>query len=313
MAQATKKTTAPEKKAVATTPSKAARPEPEKLPVAAAGSESLPDFMKGDVGKGTEGISHEDFEVPRLKLIQGLSPELEEYNELRAGNFFHTATETIFDEAIRVVPVFLDRQYILWNPREVGGGILARTNDGVHWNPPNGKFNAKLDKKDGGQEVTWETARTVKQSGLADWGSMNPEDPKSPPAATLMYNFVLAFPDFPDLPPAVLTFQRSAIRFGRRFNTRLKTMRAPIYGMIFSLSSATAVNKVGNKFYVPNIAGGGYVKEKPQYELYKGLYESFAAAGLNIRDMENLQDDPTPDDGEGSGEAEGGEEDKPAY
>ena len=38
---------------------------------------SAPAFMRDDSGKGTEHLGRGDLEMPRLKLIQGLSPELE--------------------------------------------------------------------------------------------------------------------------------------------------------------------------------------------------------------------------------------------
>ena len=50
--------------------------------------DAIPDFMKEDIGsrQGTENFGAEDMETPRLKLIQALSPELQEYSDLRAGN-----------------------------------------------------------------------------------------------------------------------------------------------------------------------------------------------------------------------------------
>lgn len=252
---------------------------------------AVPSWMAKDVGRGLENIGTEDLEIPRLKLIQGLSPELEQYNKLRPGHFFHTAAEHIFDKPFRVVPVYMDRRYILWNPREAGGGILARADDGVHWAPAGKEFTVKLDKKDGGATVKWKTAKTVAESGLAEWGSMDPNDTDSAPAATLMYSFVLAFPDHPDLMPAVLSFQRSSIKVGRRFNTKLKTIRAPMFGLIFEISSMKDTNPNGDSFQNIQITGAGLVGDETAYKNYKGLHESFASKGLAIKDLENAQDD----------------------
>src|SRR5690242_5093707 len=103
------------KAAVKTKPSVPAKIKPASTDLA------MPDYMKGDVGKGTEGIGRDDMEQPRLKLMQGLSPELKEYDDLRAGMFFHPMAEHIFDKPFRAVIIFVDRRYILWNPREAGG------------------------------------------------------------------------------------------------------------------------------------------------------------------------------------------------
>lgn len=268
-------------------------------------SASVPAFMKNDLGMGKENIGKDDIEIPRLKLIQGLSPELETYNDLKAGYYLHTASETIFDQPFRAVPIFMDRQFILWRPRDAGGGILARAPDGIHWQPGEGEFTVKLDKKDGGATVTWKMAKTVQQSGLANWGTMDPNDPNSPPAATLMYNFVLAFPDEPDLMPAVLTFQRSSIKMGRRFNTKLKTVRAPLFGCVFTFSSFDDSNGSGQGFKNVNVTGAGMVEDPALYDQYKAYHQSLAEKGLQIKDVDTLGDE----DASGRNEAddEGGE------
>lgn len=273
------------------------------------GSASLPAHMRDDAGMGKENIGQADMDIPRLKLMQGLSKELTLYDGLKAGHFFHTATEAIFDEPIRVVPIFMDKQYILWRPLEDGGGILARAPDGVHWQPSSGTFKVKLDRKDGGGEAEWKMAPTVQESGLANWGTMNPRDSNSPPAATLMYNFLLAFPDDPDQLPAVLTFQRSSIKIGRKFMTKLKTVRTPLFGSVFTLSSFEDHNSANQDFFNINMVGAGVVEDRDLYQYYKDLHMSLADKGLNIRDVETLQDEDR--DGPGSGDEQSG--DRPGY
>lgn len=265
-----------------------ARRESAPLPSAAAVA-SLPAFMRQDADLGKENIGKDDIEIPRLKMMQGLSPELQEYDGLKSGYFFHPAAEFIFDAPFKAVPIFMDQRYILWRPRDVGGGILARADDGVHWSPSSGEFTVQLDKKDGGDTVTWKLAPTVAQSGLANWGTMNAKDPNSPPAATLMYNFLLAFPDEPDLMPAVLSFQRSSIKMGRRFNTKLKTVRAPIFGTVWEFRSVEDHNSTGKDFFNIDVRSAGLVEDQAQYEMYRAMYETFSQKGLNIKDIEGLQ------------------------
>ena len=272
---------------------------------------SVPAFMKKDIAAGVTGkenIGNEDIEIPRLKLMQGLSKELESYDELRAGNFFHTASEMIFDEPFEIVPIYLDRSYILWKPRDAGGGILARATDGIHWSPSSGEFTVQLDRKDGGNTVTWKLAKTVQQSGLANWGTMNPSDSNSPPAATLMYNVVCAFPEHPDLMPAALTFQRSSIKIGRRFNTKLKTVRTPLFGLKFKVSAFDDTNSRSQSFKNVLIHGAGLVEDEHMYNNYKMMHEGLRQTGLKIKDLDSIQDEDA-----GSNEGDGEETGAPAY
>jgi hypothetical protein len=295
---------APEPERTAAHPAPAVR---KAAPPPAEVLNQLPAHMRDDVDMGKEGIGQQDMDLPRLKLIQGTSKELQLFDDLRPGHFFHTASETIFDDAFRVVPIFMDRQYILWRPLEDGGGILARTLDGQHWNPAVGEFKVKLDRKDGGDEVIWKVANTVEQSGLANWGPMNPKNNDSPPAATLMYNFLLAFPDYPDLMPAVLTFQRASIKVGRKFMTKLKTVRTPLFGSVFELSSVEDHNSANQDFKNISIVGAGVVEDPDLYQMYKDLHLSIAGKGLSIKDIDTLQGETEADDGEG------GDAGKPAY
>lgn len=265
---------------------------------------NVPAHMRADMDAGKSAIGHEDMEIPRLKLMQGTSKELENYNELRSGNFFHTAAEEIFAEPFRAVVIFMERKYLLWRPLESGGGILARADDGVHWSPSSGEFEVKLDKKDGGHTVKWRVASTVEQSGLAKWGTMNPNDPNSPPAATLMWNYVLAFPDQPDLMPAVLTFQRTSIKEARRLNTKIKTVRTPLFGSIYEFASYEDNNAASQRFYNISVRGAGLVEDENLYEQYKALHQQFVNIGLNIKDIESTQEDTVHGDetgDEGSG------------
>lgn len=249
-----------------------------------------PAFMQDDINRGKENISAEDIEIPRLVLIQALSPQLEEYNKLRPGNFFHSGAEHIFAEPFRAVPIYYERRFMLWRPRDDGGGILARSDDGVHWSPPDTEFNVKLDKKDGGQNVTWATSNTVEASGLAEWGSTNPKDPRSPPAATKMLSFLLGFPDHhPELGPAALTFQRSSIKVGRKFLTKIKTIRAPIFGMVFEFGPADDKNGSGQKYFNIGVKGAGLLQDRDLYDYYRGLNDNFQKTGIKIRDEEALQ------------------------
>lgn len=277
-------------------------------------SNDVPDWMKKDVGKGTENIAPEDIDTPRLRLIQALSPELQQFNDLRAGNFFHPAAEHIFTKPFEVVTLYYDRRFILWQPRDAGGGILARADDGIHWSPPNTKFQVKLDKKDGGQTVTWETAKTVQESGLAEWGSMNPSDPNSAPAATRLLNFLFAFPANPELMPAVFSFQRSSIKIGRKLLAKIKTVRAPLYGMKWLMSSFIDTNRVGQDFHNIQIQGAGLIQDKDQYEQYKGLHEQFSQSGINVKDIEGLRDEDVeaPESVDDESETKGGAK-RPRY
>lgn len=278
----------------ATTTARSSGKPPNKPPanmLAKRGSGAVTPDYGDDAGLGKENLDQSDLEIPRIKLIQALSPELTQFDYLRPGMLWHTAAEQVIEQPFIGVPIYVDKRYILWNPRDSGGGILARADDGVHWSPSNSEFAVKLDKKDGGGLVKWKTRKTVQESGLAEWGSMNPQDPNSPPAATLMYSYVLGFPEL-DLPVAVISFQRSSVRIGRQLNTKIKTVRAPLFAMKFAFSSADAKNKVGQEFKNFQFQGAGLLQpDDPLYLEYRGMNREMTERGLQIKDLESAQDE----------------------
>lgn len=274
---------------------------------------AAPPFMKQDSGKGMENLKASDLEIPRLILLQSLSPQVTEGDE-RPGTFYHTILEEAIGEKgqpLRIVPIFADIKFILWRPRHEGGGILARADqgpDGEHnWVPANQVFEVKP-YKDRPTTVKWETKDTVRESGLDKFGSMDPADPNSQPAAVKMWNFVVVLPDHAHLGPMVLTLQRGGAKTGANFSSKLKFdgNGAPAFGQVFEMN-AKMDNTGSGDFYNLGFTKVGYVENEDEYNTYKSLYERFSKDGVKIKDLEGAQDDNDGATGKQKGKlAEGG-------
>ena len=241
----------------------------------------IPDFMKGMAGKGTESLSSDAIQPPRIKLMQAISPELEEYDGLKAGDWLNTVTGENYGPTVKIIPCYLTEAYFLFAPRVPGspGGLLARANDGVHWNPANKDFEVTVDKK--GRKVTWTTADTVAKSGLAAWGTSDPDDESSPPAATHAINCMLLLAENVDEGPMVLSFMRSGIKTGKKFAGNLKLSRVPSFGRIFELSSVN-VDGPSGKYLEPRIKADGFVADEQLFKQAQDLYEAARDRGLAV-------------------------------
>ena len=246
---------------------------------------SLPAFVQEYARLGTLDVG--DLEIPRLKLLQASSAELSEFNNAKEGEFWHSLIHESLGSIVRICPIYIDWRFVLWRPREAGGGILARADDGKHWTPADTEFTFKLRS---GHEVKWRTARTVTASGLDKRGSYNPSNPNSPPAATRMYSIVCSFPDRQSLPPAVVTLQRAANKVATKLIGILKTQRAPSFGLIFEMASFKDKSSPG-KFYNYAFEMVGPVEHKPFYEENFAQYRFFMEHGLKVKDLEGAQED----------------------
>lgn len=86
--------------------------------------------MFADAHLGFEETSQESFAIPFLVILQKNSPQVDEdsgdfIKGAKAGSFFNTATNEIFDskEGVKVIPCHYMRQMVEWVPRDAGGGF----------------------------------------------------------------------------------------------------------------------------------------------------------------------------------------------
>ena len=74
------------------------------------------------VETGFEEMNADDLQLPRLKLLQAMSPELENDDALRAGHILNSVTGDWWpsDQGVKVIPCVYHKTYVEWAP--VGSG-----------------------------------------------------------------------------------------------------------------------------------------------------------------------------------------------
>jgi hypothetical protein len=93
----------------------------ESLPV------PLPD-QSNQVGRGSEGVGINDLIIPRLSMIQDLSPQRKKNDPAyipgaEEGMIFNTVSRQLYGNKIFVVPVYYRKEWVLWKDRLKGGGF----------------------------------------------------------------------------------------------------------------------------------------------------------------------------------------------
>lgn len=263
----------------------------------------LPAHLQKYAGKGAVGLSNldnDDMEIPRLKLLQALSAEVTA-GKGKPGQFFHTVSEQVFDaDQLTITPIFVWKSYILWKPRHQGGGILARAMDGKHWAPAVGQWDVQPIKDVPSIKATWKVAETVEASGLAEWGSSNPSDSNSQPAATKMINLLVYIHEFPHLSPCVITLQRSANKVAKKLTGKFKLSNLPTYAQQLVMKSITERNSNNQEFFNYSFEANGLVEDAEQFEAFEAMYNNFSKSGVNIKDLEGLQGEE-PEQASGAG------------
>lgn len=192
-----------------------------------------PDYLKDANSDRLGNLGQGDYKIPRILMLQALSPEIKTFQgEAIPGEFWHNGASRSLGNEFNFVPVLVNKRVILWRPRHEGGGMLAFSRDSINWDMgANKTFEVTLRSKDK-NVVKWATGKNVPTSGLLDWGSSNPDEENSAPAATLIYEYLCYLPDYPELSPCLFGVTKTALPAGKQLNTSLFMLRKPSASVI---------------------------------------------------------------------------------
>jgi hypothetical protein len=71
-------------------------------------------------------ITQEDMRLPRISLIQAMSPSAQDGTH-KSGDLVNTLTQEVLASPVILIPCFVFKNVIKWRPRSEGGGIIYRT------------------------------------------------------------------------------------------------------------------------------------------------------------------------------------------
>lgn len=241
------------------------------------GDSNLPAHLRGGKQSSFGNIDSTDLIVPRVKLLQATSPEVEAYDNAKTGQFWHTLAEQPMGnpkEGLPFIPLVLKKEIVLWAPRGDDRGILARSSDCIHWDDgfANMEFEVKL--KDVKEPIKYYTKGSVAESGLDKFGSLNPANPDSRPAASLTYRMLFYFPDFPDISPALIINTRGSVAAAKQLISKIEMKPVDHYGQMYKM---VATDEVGDEGPYKGLkyVSAGYVEDEAHFARAKELYEKF--------------------------------------
>lgn len=271
---------------------------------------AVPSFMAGaDSGKDSYDAS--DLIIPRVALLQGISPPVMQ-GLAENGQFWHTINEVALGDGLRVTPLLHRKQWTLWRPLHAGGGVIARASDGAHWDAD---FDVEVAPyKEMPKKLVRYAAKkgdvVSREIGLGAWGSADPENSDSGPAATLSHIFLFRALDFLDLGPFIVFLQKSSERVAKQLLTKIHTDRAPIYGQVLEMGHVTESNKAGQEYNQYTFRKDGWVMDEPTFREFEREHQLYKTTSFRTND-EDAQDEGGPgDNGGGAGSGTDDKEDK---
>lgn len=260
---------------------------------------NIPDHLRQFAKTKIGNIDTSDLVIPRVKLLQALSPELTEFQNAKVGTFWHTIGSQNLGSELLGIPIVIKKSYILWAPRNDDRGILARAMDGIHWDPPNAEFTVK--PKGSSQSVTYYTKETVAESRLDQFGSSVPGDSQSVPAASLTYNMLWYLPEFPDLSPSVIINTRSSIKPMQQLLSKIDSKPVAHFAQMYKIGVVLAKGAEG-PYYNYVYTGAGYADEH-EAGITAQMFNRFREAAWQANEeMADTNEDSRPARGPGNPE-----------
>jgi len=214
--------------------------------------EALPAYLKDNSGpaRGSEQAGVDDIVLPRLLLLQQLSPQIdsdsENYiEEAKAGDVVNSLTGEVYGREVLIVPVYFRKEYIVWKDRQKGGGFC-------------GAFKTPGEAKQAVLEL---------DPPLSDY---NIED-----TAT---QFVLIVKKDGSLEQAVLSMSRTKLACSRKLQSFIRMTEADSFASQYALQSVSAQSDKG-KYFTLSVKPKGFVPEEVYYageSVYKAITEQDA-------------------------------------
>jgi len=238
---------------------------------------NLPAYLQGQQGKTSKlgNVDSSDIIIPRVKLLQSTSPEVEAYDKAKVGKFWHTLAEENLGDTLNIVPIFMKKEVVVWAPRGDDRGILARSSDCVNWDAGFENLDFEVRLKNVKEPFKFNTKDNVAQSKLLEFGQVN-GDPDSKPYAALTYRFMFLFPDFLELGPAIIINTRSAIKPAKALISKIELRPHDHYAQQYVMGTTDETSDDGPYKGYKYTADGfppeaAYNKAKELYALYKDV------------------------------------------
>lgn len=233
------------------------------------------EITKRDLRGHSGNVSNEEMIIPRVKLMQALSPEVqEEGSDLKQGVIINSLTKTPFLKT------------------EKGAHLFIPILRSVNWV----KFNPRSEK-----DPDFDPAF---EPGAIIWRSNDPNDPKviaegewrgeKPPRATKFINYLCHFLGC-DI-PVLLSFAKTSFKAGRTLTTFTELVHAndAIFKWAYLLQSKKEQNPQGQSYYVYSVSEGGPASAEA-FERAEMWYETYSRREVKAEeehDEEPLAVDP---------------------
>lgn len=205
----------------------------------------LPEHLKNSLGKGNENVTTDDMSVPRLNILQTLSPQCDEdkaeYVEGAKSGLFHNSVTNELFESVYVLNLFYKKTFAVFNKRTVGTKAF------------HGTFESREDAE-----------ATLQEKGI----NLDTVDI----VATGNHYCLLLDEEGKPKSPILLSLSSTKLRISDNWNSQLRMLDTDRFGSVWQLSTSKETNTKGS-WYNLSINNVGYAPK----DLYAAGEEAYNA------------------------------------
>lgn len=240
----------------------------DQLPTAQQGNTSvavvdqMPDFLRDKQGgaRGRENVGADDLVIPRLELVQDLSPARKKADPnyipgAEEGMLYNNVTRELYGTDVLVIPVGYVKEWLLWKDRNKGGGF-------------GGAFPTEQDA-------------IAAQRGMEDGEDYEVVD-------TGQQFCILIKPDG-TMEEIVVSMAKSKAKVSRKWNSLIRIANGDSFSRVYKLSAVADKNKQNQDFYNFSVAPAGFPTEaayRKAEEMYKAMMAGSVRADRSQDDSE---------------------------
>lgn len=194
--------------------------------------------VNDNIPMGFEDEEADDFIIPRVKVIQALSPERKE-KIANEGDIINSLTKERLNGKV-FVPVFKFNNNILWRERSEGGGIACIARDGRVGSMSDG------------------TTLMCAQCRKCEFDNSK-QGRDAIPTCTKYINFFGFFAG--ERMPIILSFSKTSYNEGKKLYSLAKVTMSNMWNYGYTLSEKL-MSKSSNEWYVPVMTAAGPTSEE---------------------------------------------------
>ncbi len=223
-----------------------------------------PDYMGSDAARGSEEVTIQDITIPRLSMVQDLSPQRKKNNAeyiegCEEGMLFNTVTLQLYPDPVLFVPVYFRLEWLVWKHRDAGGGLqgVCKTQEEAVALVGNHPLAGQMTEK---KEPVLEVQDTAQHFGLL----LDPNSPAEDPHATEI----------------VVSMSKSQLKPSRQLNSQVRIAGGDRFERYYRLS-AVQVDGARGEYYNWKVEQLGFVSEAI-FDQAEALYESVVSGKRDV-------------------------------